>query len=62
MADLTSAHLGWFVPKFVASQYRLDVGGSDFFIDLLFYHLKLRCFCRRGFEGERIRAGVCRQK
>jgi predicted nuclease of restriction endonuclease-like (RecB) superfamily len=29
---------------FVASQYRLEVGGSDFFIDLLFYHLKLRCF------------------
>jgi predicted nuclease of restriction endonuclease-like (RecB) superfamily len=29
---------------FVASQYRLDVGDSDFFIDLLFYHLKLRCF------------------
>ena len=29
---------------FVASQYRLGVGGSDFFIDLLFYHLKLRCF------------------
>jgi predicted nuclease of restriction endonuclease-like (RecB) superfamily len=28
----------------VASQYRLEVGGSDFFIDLLFYHLKLRCF------------------
>ncbi len=29
---------------FVASQHRLDVGGNDFFIDLLFYHLKLRCF------------------
>ena len=29
---------------FVASQYRLEVGESDFFIDLLFYHLKLRCF------------------
>ncbi|MGA8593513.1 MAG: PDDEXK nuclease domain-containing protein [Bryobacteraceae bacterium] len=29
---------------FVASQYRLDVGGRDFFIDLLFYQLKLRCF------------------
>jgi predicted nuclease of restriction endonuclease-like (RecB) superfamily len=29
---------------FVASQYRLEVGGSDFFIDILFYHLKLRCF------------------
>lgn len=29
---------------FVASQYRLEVGGSDFYIDLVFYHLKLRCF------------------
>ncbi len=29
---------------FVASQYRLDVGGSDYFVDLLFYHLKLRCY------------------
>ena len=29
---------------FVGSQYRLDVGDSEFFIDLLFYHLKLRCF------------------
>lgn len=26
---------------FVGSQYRLDVGGKDFSIDLLFYHLKL---------------------
>jgi predicted nuclease of restriction endonuclease-like (RecB) superfamily len=29
---------------FVASQHRLDVGESDFFIDLPFYHLKLRCY------------------
>jgi predicted nuclease of restriction endonuclease-like (RecB) superfamily len=29
---------------FVARQYRLEVGGTDFFVDLLFYHLKLRCF------------------
>lgn len=29
---------------FVGSQYHLEVGGQDFFIDLLFYHLKLRCF------------------
>lgn len=29
---------------FVGSQYRLEVGGQDFYIDLLFYHLKLRCF------------------
>lgn len=29
---------------FVGSQYRLQVGNEDFYIDLLFYHLKLRCF------------------
>ncbi|MBM4094079.1 MAG: DUF1016 domain-containing protein, partial [Planctomycetes bacterium] len=29
---------------FVGRQYRLDVGGEDFFIDLLFYHLRLRSF------------------
>lgn len=28
----------------VGSQYHLEVGGDDFYIDLLFYHLKLRCF------------------
>lgn len=29
---------------FVGSQVPLDVGGEDFFVDLLFYHLKLRCY------------------
>jgi hypothetical protein len=29
---------------FLGSQYPLEVGGEDFRIDLLFYHLKLRCF------------------
>ena len=29
---------------FVGQQVLLDVGGDDFFIDLLFYHLKLRCY------------------
>jgi predicted nuclease of restriction endonuclease-like (RecB) superfamily len=29
---------------FVGSQYPLEVGGEDFRIDLLFYHLKLRCY------------------
>lgn len=29
---------------FVGSQYHLEVGGEDFYIDLLFYHLTLRCF------------------
>jgi predicted nuclease of restriction endonuclease-like (RecB) superfamily len=29
---------------FVGQQYHLEVGGEDFYIDLLFYHLKLRCY------------------
>lgn len=29
---------------FVGSQYRLEVGGQDFYLDLLFYHLRLRCY------------------
>jgi predicted nuclease of restriction endonuclease-like (RecB) superfamily len=28
----------------VGRQYRLDVSGEEFFLDLLFYHLRLRCF------------------
>lgn len=29
---------------FVGRQYKMEVGDSDFYIDLLFYHLKLRCY------------------
>jgi len=29
---------------FIGSQYHLEVNGEDFYIDLLFYHLRLRCF------------------
>ena len=29
---------------FVGRQVHLEVGGRDFYIDLLFYHLRLRCF------------------
>ncbi|MBZ9752706.1 PDDEXK nuclease domain-containing protein [Deinococcus sp. HMF7604] len=29
---------------FVGNQYHLEVGGEDFYLDLLFYHLKLRCY------------------
>lgn len=29
---------------FVGSQYHLEVDGDDYYIDLLFYHLKLRCY------------------
>lgn len=29
---------------FIGSQYPIDVGGQNYFLDLLFYHLRLRCF------------------
>ena len=29
---------------FVGNQYKLTVGEKDYFIDLLFYHLKLKCY------------------
>jgi predicted nuclease of restriction endonuclease-like (RecB) superfamily len=29
---------------FVGRQFHLEVGGQDFYIDLLFYHFKIKCF------------------
>ena len=29
---------------FVGRQVHLEIGSQDFYLDLLFYHLKLRCF------------------
>jgi predicted nuclease of restriction endonuclease-like (RecB) superfamily len=29
---------------FVGNQYHLEIGGQDYFLDLLFYHLRLRCY------------------
>lgn len=29
---------------YVGRQYQIEIGNQDFYIDLLFYHLKLRCF------------------
>lgn len=29
---------------FVGQQVHLEIGGEDFYLDLLFYHLRLRCF------------------
>jgi len=29
---------------FVGNQYHLEVGGQDFFVDMMFYNLKLRCY------------------
>ena len=28
----------------VGSQHQLEIGGQDYYLDLLFYHLRLRCF------------------
>jgi predicted nuclease of restriction endonuclease-like (RecB) superfamily len=28
----------------VGNQYHLEIGGQDYFLDLLFYHLRLRCY------------------
>jgi predicted nuclease of restriction endonuclease-like (RecB) superfamily len=30
--------------SFVGSQVHLEVGGDDFYLDMLFYHLRLRCY------------------
>ena len=30
---------------FVARQYNLQIDNKDYFLDLLFYHVKLRCYC-----------------
>lgn len=30
--------------SFVGRQVHLEIGGQDFYLDLLFYHFKLRCF------------------
>ncbi len=29
---------------FIGNQYHLEVAGEDFYLDLLFYNLKLRCY------------------
>ncbi|MBL7787781.1 MAG: DUF1016 family protein [Chitinophagales bacterium] len=30
--------------SYIGKQYHLEIGGQDFYIDLLFYHFKLKCF------------------
>lgn len=29
---------------FVGRQYHLEIGGKDYYVDMIFYHLKLRCY------------------
>ena len=33
------------------SQFRLEVGGDEFFIDLLFYHTRLKCYVAIELKG-----------
>lgn len=40
---------------FVGRQVLLDVGGDEFFVDLLFYHLKLRCYVVIELKGGKFR-------
>ncbi|MBF0416537.1 MAG: DUF1016 family protein [Magnetococcales bacterium] len=40
---------------FVGRQVLLEVGGDDFFIDLLFYHLKLRCYVVIELKAEKFK-------
>lgn len=42
---------------FIGKQYKIEVGDKDFYIDLLFYHTKLRCYIvvelkAKGFKPE----------
>jgi len=43
---------------FVGSQYRLTVGNEEFYIDLLFYHLKLRAYV---VVDLKMKPGLCAQ-
>ncbi len=40
---------------FVGRQVRLEVGGDDFYIDLLFYHLRLRCYVVIELKAEKFK-------
>lgn len=46
---------------FVGRQVLLDVGGDEFFIDLLFYHLKLRCYVVIELKGGKFKPEHLRQ-
>jgi predicted nuclease of restriction endonuclease-like (RecB) superfamily len=41
--------------SFVGHHYRINIGGEDFYLDMLFYHLGLRCFVIIELEMEDFR-------
>ncbi|NGX61422.1 MAG: hypothetical protein K940chlam9_00907 [Chlamydiae bacterium] len=30
---------------YIGRQYPIEIAGDDYYLDMLFYHIKLRCFC-----------------
>jgi predicted nuclease of restriction endonuclease-like (RecB) superfamily len=44
---------------FVGKQFRLEVAGDEFFIDLLFYHTRLKCYVV-GAQGPSVQTGTRR--
>jgi predicted nuclease of restriction endonuclease-like (RecB) superfamily len=36
---------------FLGQQYRIEVGGEDYYLDLLFFHVKLRCYIVIDLKG-----------
>ena len=47
--------------SFIASQHYLEVGGQDFYIDLLFYHRRLRCLVAVDLKTGPFKSGTCGQ-
>jgi predicted nuclease of restriction endonuclease-like (RecB) superfamily len=43
--------------SFVGRQVHLELGGDDFYLDLLFYHLKLRCYIVVELKAGKFEAG-----
>jgi len=46
---------------FVGRQVHLELGGEDFYIDLLFYHLKLRCYVVIELKARKFEPGFVSQ-
>ncbi|MDR0989998.1 MAG: PDDEXK nuclease domain-containing protein [Propionibacteriaceae bacterium] len=46
---------------FVGNQYHLEVEGEDFYIDLLFYHLQLRCYVVVELKNTKFKPGYAGQ-
>ena len=46
---------------FVGQQYPIEIGGDDYYIDLLFYHLKLRCYIVIELKARKVYARICRE-